>query len=57
MIVCKIFFCSDFPNIPEKSWRRRKRWRKPANAKLFAFQARQSTKKSFHTGGLVSKET
>ena len=25
--VCKIFFCSGFPDILEKSWRRR-RWRK-----------------------------
>ena len=38
-MVCKIFFCSEFPAIPEKSWRRR-RWRKPANAKRFAFQAK-----------------
>ena len=38
MIVCKILFCSEFTNIPEKSWRRR-RWRKLANAKRFAFQA------------------
>ena len=36
-MVCKIFFCSEFPDISEKSWR--KRWRKPANGKPFAFQA------------------
>ena len=36
-MVCKILFLSKFPNIPEKSWRRR--WRKPENAKRFAFQA------------------
>ena len=35
----KIFVCSKFPDIPEKSWCRRKRWRKLANAKPFAYQA------------------
>ena len=34
-MVCKIFLCSEFP---EKGWRIRRRWRKPANAKRFAFQ-------------------
>ena len=32
------FFCSKFLDIPETSWRR-KRWRKPASANRFAFQA------------------
>ena len=36
-MVWKIFFCSEFPNIPEKSSRRR-RWGKQTNAKCFAFQ-------------------
>ena len=37
-MVYKIFLCFEFPNIPEKSRKRRRR-RKPANAKRFAFQA------------------
>ena len=37
-MVCKKYFCSKFPDIPEKLWRRR-RWRKPTNAQCFAFQA------------------
>ena len=38
-MVCKILHCSEFPDIPEKSWRRkRRRWRKRAHAKRFAFQ-------------------
>ena len=39
VIVCKIFFCSKCSDILEKSWRKRRRWRKPANVKLFVFQA------------------
>ena len=37
-MVHKTFVCSEFHNILEKSWRRR-RWGKPANVKPFAFQA------------------
>ena len=37
-MVWKIFFCSEFPDISEKSSRRR-RWGKQTNAKCFAFQA------------------
>ena len=37
-MVYKIFIYSEFPDTPEESWRRR-RWRKPANAKSFDFQA------------------
>lgn len=35
-MVCSIFFCSESPDIPEKSLRRR--WRKLADAKRFAYQ-------------------
>ena len=41
----KYSFCSEFPDITEKWWRRR--WRKPANAKRFAFQANAITKLVF----------
>ena len=43
-IVSRIFF-SEFPDIPEKSWRRR-RWRKLANAKRFALQVNAVTVKT-----------
>ena len=36
-MACEIFFYSEFPDIREKSLRRR--WRKPANTKAFASQA------------------
>ena len=42
-VIRKIFFCSKFLNILQKSWRRR-RWRKPANAKRIAFQANTKNK-------------
>ena len=35
-------FCSRLPNIPQKSWRRTI-WRKPTNAKRFAFEANAIT--------------
>ena len=43
-MVCKIFICSEFSDIPGKSWKRRRR--KPANAKCFlAFkQTKQKVK-------------
>ena len=37
-MVCKIFFCSEFLDIPENLLRRR-RWRRPANVNCPAFQA------------------
>ena len=40
-MVCKVFFCSKFPDIPEKLWRRT--WRKQVNAKCFAFQGNEKT--------------
>ena len=36
-MVSKIFFCSEFPDIPEKSWKRI--LRKSAKAKCFVFIA------------------
>ena len=36
--VCKLVFCFEFSDIREKLWRRR-RWKKLANAKRFAFWA------------------
>ena len=39
LMVCKIFFCSELPEIPDKSWERRRCWRILANAKHFVFQA------------------
>lgn len=42
-MVCKILFCAKFPDILENPWRRRKRKRKPANIKRFAFQANTIT--------------
>ena len=43
-MVCKLFICSEFSDIPGKSWKRR--WRKPANAECFlAFkQTKQKVK-------------
>ena len=40
-MVCKIFFCSEFPDIPDKAGRkarRRRRRRTQAVAKRYAFQ-------------------
>ena len=34
----KYFICSEFPDIPEKLWRRKK-WRTPTSTKRFAIQA------------------
>ena len=31
VMVCKIFFCPEFLDITQKTWRSKKRWRKPAN--------------------------
>ena len=46
-MICKILknvkFYSEFPNISKKL-RRRRRWKKPANAKRFVFQASANIK-------------
>ena len=39
-MICKIFFCSEPHDIPEKSWRRR--WRKLANVKSFCFSSKRN---------------
>ena len=38
-MVCRIFFCSELPDNSEKSWRKRSKWRKPANVKRIVCQA------------------
>ena len=40
-MVCKVFFCSEFPVIPEKLWRKEEA---DAVTKRFAFQAIAKTK-------------
>ena len=46
-MVCKIIFCSEFPDIPDKAGRKaRRRRRTPAIAKRYAFHANVITKEN-----------
>ena len=37
-MACKVLFCSEFPDIPEKIWQKSKRRRRKEIAKRYAFQ-------------------
>ena len=56
-MVCKIIFCSEFPDIPDKAGREtRRRRRIQAIAKLYAFHA-NATRSSGTTSVCFSVET
>ena len=42
-MVCKIIFCSAFPDIPDKAGRKTRRRRTQAIAKHFTFHTKQKT--------------
>ena len=45
-MVCKMFFCSEFPDIPEKPYGGKRRSEKTANAMCLAFQGNTIRRRS-----------
>ena len=53
-MVCKIIFCSKFPDIPDKAGRKTRRRRTQAIAKRYAFRPNATT--DFAAERLIPKE-
>ena len=42
-MICKIFFCSEFPDIPEKSWRKEE---EIGNYEVFCFSSKRNKERT-----------